>query len=84
LEPKRPILTTVPESDSTEDVVSGSKKDIASSFLRLATLSTQPHSRLGRYEQMLWRQTRQLVTMLETLRRHKPQPSRKTFPYSFR
>jgi len=84
LEPKRPILTAVPESDSTEDIVPGSKEDIASSFLHMATLSTQPHGRLGRYEQMLWRQARQLVTMLETLRRHKRQPSRSTFPFSFR
>ncbi len=60
------------------------KKDIADGFLRLAALPTFPLDRLSRYEHLLWRQTRQLVFTLESLRRRKRQPSRSTFPFSFR
>ena len=40
--------------------------------------------RLSRYEHMLWRQARQIVFTLESLRRRKRAPSRSTFPFSFR
>ena len=60
------------------------KKDIADGFLRLAALPTFPLDRLGRYEYMLWRQARQVVFTLESLRRRKRQPIRSTFPFSFR
>jgi hypothetical protein len=60
------------------------KNDIANSFLRLAALPTFALDRLSRYEHLLWRQARQLVFTLETLRRRKRQPSRSTFPFSFR
>src|ERR1019366_865658 len=40
--------------------------------------------RLSRYEHMLWRQARQIVFTLESLRRRKREPSRSTFPFSFR
>ena len=61
-----------------------SKKDIADCFLRLADLPTYALDRLSRYEHMLWRQARQVVFTLESLRRRKRQPSRSTFPFSFR
>ncbi len=61
-----------------------SKKDIADCFLRLADLPTRALDRLSRYEHMLWRQARQIVFTLELLRRRKRQPSRSTFPFSFR
>jgi hypothetical protein len=60
------------------------RKDIADGFLRLAALPTFALDRLSRYEHLLWRQARQLVFTLETLRRHKRAPSRSTFPFSFR
>jgi hypothetical protein len=60
------------------------KKDIADGFLRLAALPTFPLDRLSRYEYMLWRQARQVVFTLESLRRRKRQPIRSTFPFSFR
>jgi hypothetical protein len=60
------------------------KKDIGDCFLRLAALPTYPLDRLSRYEHMLWRQARQLVFTLESLRRRKRQPSRSSFPFSFR
>jgi hypothetical protein len=43
-------------------------KNIGDVFLRLAALPTYPLDRLTRYEYMLWRQARQLVRTLETLR----------------
>jgi hypothetical protein len=60
------------------------KKDVADGFLRLAALPTSALDRLSRYERMLWRQARQIVFTLESLRRRKRQPSRSTFPFSFR
>jgi hypothetical protein len=40
--------------------------------------------RLSRYEHLLWRQARQILFTLESLRRRKQQPSRSSFPFSFR
>jgi len=60
------------------------KKDIADGFLRLAALPTFALDRLSRYEHLLWRQARQILFMLETLRRRKRQPVRSAFPISFR
>jgi hypothetical protein len=60
------------------------KKDTGDCFLRLAALPTFPLDRLSRYEYMLWRQARQIVFTLESLRRCKRQPIRSTFPFSFR
>jgi hypothetical protein len=59
------------------------KKDIADCFLRLVALPTFALDRLSRYEHLLWRQARQIVFTLESLRRRKRQPSRSTFPFSF-
>ena len=60
------------------------KTDIADCFLRLAALPTFPLDRLSRYEHLLWRQARQLVITLESLRRRKRAPNRSNFPFSFR
>jgi len=60
------------------------KKDIGDAFLRLAALPTFPLDRLSRYEHLLWRQARQLLFTLESLRRRKRKPSRSSFPFSFR
>jgi hypothetical protein len=60
------------------------KTAIADRFLRLAELPTFPLDRLSRYEHLLWRQARQLVITIESLRRRKQQPRRSTFPFSFR
>jgi hypothetical protein len=59
-----------------------SKKDIAGGFLRLAALPTCPLDRISRYEYMLWRQARQIVFTLESLRRRKREQRRSTFPFS--
>jgi hypothetical protein len=60
------------------------KRDIGDCFLRLAALPTFALDRLSRYEHLLWRQARQIVFTLESLRRGRRQPSRSTFPFSFR
>ena len=60
------------------------KTNIGDCFLRLAELPTFALDRLSRYEHLLWRQARQLVITLESLRRRKSQPRRLSFPFSFR
>jgi hypothetical protein len=60
------------------------RTDIADSFLRLAALPTFPLDRLSRYEHTLWRQARQIIFTMESLRRRKQQPIRSSFPFSFR
>jgi hypothetical protein len=60
------------------------KKDIGDCFLRLAELPTFALDRLSRYEHLLWRQARQIMFTLESLRRRKPQAHRSSFPFSFR
>jgi len=71
-------------SDVAEGIDLDRKKDIGDAFLRLAALPTFPLDRLSRYEHLLWRQARQLVFTLESLRRRKRKPSRSSFPFSFR
>jgi hypothetical protein len=85
-ERNRLLLSAVQQSDVAEanELSSNSKKDISECFLRLAEMPTFPLDRLSRYEHMLWRQARQIVFTLESLRRRKRQPSRSTFPFSFR
>jgi len=57
---------------------------IANSYLRLVALPTFPLDRLTRYEHILWRQARQIIVTLETLRRRKPLLCRASFPFTFR
>jgi hypothetical protein len=44
------------------------KKQISQTFVRLTEMPTCPMSRLNRYEYMLWRQTRQIVMTLKSVR----------------
>ena len=60
------------------------KKNTGDCFLRLTALPTFPLDRLSRYEHLLWRQARQIVITLESLRRRKSQRERSSFPFSFR
>ena len=60
------------------------KKDIGDGFWRLAALPTFALDRLSRYEHLLWRQARQIMFTLESLRRRKREQSRSTFPFAFR
>ena len=59
------------------------KTAIADRFLRLAELPTFPLDRLSRYEHLLWRQARQLVITLVSMRVRPRRPSRSSFPFSF-
>ena len=60
-----------------------SKHGIAGRFLYLTALPTFPLDRLSRYEYLLWRQARQIVHTLESLRHRARAPKRLTFPPSF-
>jgi hypothetical protein len=85
---ERPLLFLRPaqEPDAAEgrQLSSDAKKHVADCFLRLAALPTFALDRLSRYEHLLWRQARQIVFTLESLRRRKRQPIPSTFPFSFR
>ena len=67
-----------------ESVNFDSKNAIADGFLQLAALPTFALDRLSRYEYVLWRQVRQIVFTLESLRRRKRESTRVRFPFSFR
>jgi hypothetical protein len=78
-------LIATQQSDAAPGNELGSNsKNVADCFLRLSALPTFALDRLSRYEHLLWRQARQIVFTLESLRRRKRQPSRSTFPFSFR
>ena len=83
--PNRLLLVEVAqEPDAPAQQRFDSKTDIADGFSRLAALPTFALDRLSRYEHLLWRQARQIVITLESLRRRKQRPSRSSFPFSFR
>jgi hypothetical protein len=60
------------------------KKNIGDCFLRLVAEPTFALDRLSRYEHLLWRQARQIMFTLESLRRRRHPPNRSSFPFSFR
>ena len=78
------VPTHQPDAASGNVLNLDTKSDIADCFLRLAALPTFALDRLSRYEHLLWRQARQIVFTLESLRRRTRQPSRTAFPFSFR
>jgi hypothetical protein len=78
------VATRQSDAAAGNELSPHTKNDIADSFLRLAALPTFALDRLSRYEHLLWRQARQIVFTLESLRRRKRAPSRSTFPFSFR
>jgi hypothetical protein len=78
------VATRQSDAAAENELSFDTKKDIADGFLRLAALPTFALDRLSRYEHLLWRQARQIVFTLESLRRRKRAPSRSTFPFSFR
>ena len=79
-------LIATPQSDAAagNKLGSNTKTDVADGFLRLAALPTFALDRLSRYEHLLWRQARQIVFTLESLRHRKRQPSRSRFQFSSR
>ncbi len=77
------LAATAEPSDAAKENDPGyeAKEEIGDCFLRLAALPTFPLDRLSRYEYMLWRQARQLVLTLESLRRRRRAPSRPVFRF---
>ena len=86
MERNRLLLGAPQESDAAvgNELSPDLKKDIADCFLRLADLPSSALDRPSRYEHMLWRQARQIVVTLESLRRRKRAPSRSPFSFAFR
>jgi hypothetical protein len=60
---------------------SDSKSAKASAFLRLAALPTFPLDRLNRYEHTLWRQAKQILFVLESMRIRARPPGRSSFSF---
>jgi hypothetical protein len=56
------------ESDKVLSNDSIRKRHISQTFVRLTEMPTCPMSRLNRYEHLLWRQARQIVMTLKSLR----------------
>ena len=76
------VATRQSDSPAGNGLGVDAKKDIADGFLRLAALPTFALDRLSRYEHLLWRQARQIVFTLESLRSRQRAPSRSNFPFS--
>src|ERR1039458_3290743 len=76
------VATRQSDAAAANELSFNTKSDIADCFLRLAAQPTFALDRLSRYEHLLWRQARQIVFTLESLRRRKQQPSRSSFPFS--
>jgi hypothetical protein len=77
------IETTLFDSMTGEPDLNAAKA-LANRFLHLTALPIFPLDRLSRYESMLWRQARQILFTLNSLRRHKRGGSRSSFPFLFR
>ena len=78
------VATRQSDAAAGNQICFDSKMDIADRFLRLAVLPTFALDRLSRYEHLLWRQARQIMSTLESLRRRTRAPIRSTIPFSFR
>ena len=76
----QPLMNEADDPGANETGL-GMKTDVAHCFLRLADLPSKAHVRLSHYEQALWRQARQLVITLNSLRHYS---RRRNFPFSFR
>jgi hypothetical protein len=74
------------EHDATEanNLNRNAMQEIGDRFVRLTELPTFAPDRLARYEHLLWRQARQLIFTLESLRRRTREPRRSSFPFSLR
>jgi hypothetical protein len=59
------------------------KNTLADSYLQLSAMPNFPLDRLSRYESTLWRQARQIISTLESLRWRKREPRRISFPFPF-
>jgi hypothetical protein len=60
------------------------KATLADGYLQLSAMPSFPLDRLSRYESTLWRQARQIISTLESLRWRKREPRRISLPFPFR
>jgi hypothetical protein len=73
-----------PDASAEQERRSSPKTGIAECFLRLAALPTFPLDRLNRYEHSLWRQAKQIVFTVESMRVLDRPSDRSKFPFVFR
>jgi len=64
----RLLLDSENQSTKPQSTNTFRKRQISQSFVRLTEMPTCPMSRLNRYEYNLWRQARQIITTLKSLR----------------
>ena len=64
----RLFLDSKDQSTQAPNAYSLRKKQISQTFVRLTEMPTCPMSRLNRYEYILWRQARQIVVTLKSMR----------------
>ncbi len=82
---KNHLFMGVPrQSDTAEEGAPHRKRGLVDGFFRLTALPTFPLDRLSRYEHLLWRQARQIVFTLESMRRRRQMPDHPSSPFSFR
>ena len=60
------------------------KTSMADGYLKISAMPSFPLDRLTRYESTLWRQARQIISTLESLRWRRREPRRISFPFPFR
>jgi hypothetical protein len=82
--PMQQQLDAAAVEPGNEATAADQQHSIACRFLNLAELPSFPLDRLSRYEHLIWRQARQLVFTLESLRRRRSHQSHSTFPFAFR
>ena len=82
-EDDQPLFMRRAASRPNSDAHCDTQQAIGDRFLRLTALPTFPLDRLSRYEQILWRQARQITFALDSLRRRAHRNSRPYFPFSF-
>lgn len=61
--------TAEPYLDEILNVIGSAKLDLARSFLGVTNLDNSVFEKLGRYEKSLWRQTAQIIVLLNSFRR---------------
>jgi hypothetical protein len=85
-ERRRLSLGETKESDAAErnELLQFKKRISRTAFCAWQICQPSPLDRLSRYEHVLWRQARQSVFTLESLRRRRREPRRSAFPFSFR
>jgi len=83
-EPATPQRRPEDVGATTASFLEQTSSNVAENFLRLNDSPTRPLDRLSRYEQRLWRQARQIVSTLKSLRPIRPTPRQRTSLFTMR